>query len=303
MNIRSHTMKPNLASTLFLIVLSAFSALAQTHPRQVKLNSDWKPYEWPMMPAADFFKLTGLSESDSVSYRTYRIGTDTIGSVKVYMEYILETNSDVVGVVKYENIKVKDLFKLDKEIDQKYHLDYGDPEDMPFYFSEDALVQFNYLDAATLKKRAHLEIYASPLYEFVPQVEHVLDKLDSTWSQLINNPTGSMRGIVNDSGTYRVTIKDVSPMIEYEIVYPALKSERPYAMTSTTIDGGLKALKWAMKKYYTEYVDHIDAGEIWAAPSDGPLVKVAFFFDDGVILHDTWPYEEYIEWMTYDEDE
>jgi hypothetical protein len=33
------------------------------------------------------------------------------------------------------------------------------------------------------------------------------------------------------------------------------------------------------------------------------LVRVAFFFDDGVILHDTWPYEEYIEWMTYDEDE
>ena len=74
-------------------------------------------------------------------------------------------------------------------------------------------------------------------------------------------------------------------------------------MTSTTIDGGLKALKWSMKKYYTEYVDHIDAGEIWAAPSDGPLVRVAFFFDDGVILHDMWPYEEYIEWMTYDEDE
>ena len=23
----------------------------------------------------------------------------------------------------------------------------------------------------------------------------------------------------------------------------------------------------------------------------------------GVILHDMWPYEEYIEWMTYDEDE
>ena len=130
--------------------------LAQTPPRQVKLNSDWKPYEWPMMPAAEFFKLTGLSESDSVSYRTYRIGTDTIGSVKVYMEYILETNSDVVCVVKYENIKIKDLFKLDKEINQKYHLDYGEPEDMPFYFSEDALVQFNYLYAATLKKRAHL---------------------------------------------------------------------------------------------------------------------------------------------------
>jgi hypothetical protein len=33
------------------------------------------------------------------------------------------------------------------------------------------------------------------------------------------------------------------------------------------------------------------------------LVRVAFFFDDGVILHDMWPYEEYIEWMTYDEDE
>ena len=84
-----------------------------------------------MMPAAEFFKLTGLSESDSVSYRTYRIGTDTIGSVKVYMEYILETNSDVVGVVKYENIKIKDLFKLDNEINQKYHFDYGEPEDMP----------------------------------------------------------------------------------------------------------------------------------------------------------------------------
>jgi hypothetical protein len=76
-----------------------------------------------------------------------------------------------------------------------------------------------------------------------------------------------------------------------------------WTLTSTTIDGGLKALKWSMKKYYTEYVEHIDAGEIWAAPSDGPLVRVAFFFDDGVILHDTWPYEEYIEWMTYDEDE
>jgi hypothetical protein len=48
-------------------------------------------------------------------------------------------------------------------------------------------------------------------------------------------------------------------------------------MTSTTIDGGLKALKWSLKKYYTEYVDHIDAEEIWAALSEGPLVRVAFF--------------------------
>ena len=33
------------------------------------------------------------------------------------------------------------------------------------------------------------------------------------------------------------------------------------------------------------------------------IASVAFFFDDGVILHDMWPYEEYIDWMTYDEDE
>ena len=32
------------------------------------------------------------------------------------------------------------------------------------------------------------------------------------------------------------------------------------------------------------------------------LVRVAFFFDDGDIFHDMWTYEEFFEWMTFDED-
>lgn len=277
---------------------------AQTPPRQVKLNPEWKPYEWSMMPADEFFKLTGLNESDSIAYRTYRLGTDTIGSVKVYMMYIRETNSDVVGYIKYENIKVKDIFKLDDEIGDKYDVSYGDADDMPWFFIGDAMVQLNYLNSATVRKRGHLELYSNSLYPYVPAVEHVLDKLDSTWVQLINNPTANVRGIVHDSEAYRVMIEDVSPMIEYEIVYPHDESEAPYAMTITTIDDGLKALKWHIKQYYTEFLDHMEKGEIWAAPSDGSTVRLAYFFNSGIVIHSSIPYSEYIEWMnSYEEDE
>ena len=135
------------------------------------------------------------------------------------------------------------------------------------------------------------------MYEFIPDCGHAIAKLDSTWSQLINNPTSTLRGIRNDSGTYLVTFQDVSPLIEYEVQYPADESEAPSVLVSTTVDGGLKALKWSVMKYYTQYFDSMDEGEIWIAPTDDPMIPIAYLFNNGVVYHSTISQEEYKDWF------
>ena len=280
---------------LFIGILS--SVAAQNSPRTIELNPNWKPYEWSMMPAAEFFKLTGLSEGDSIAYRTYRIGPDSIGSIMVRIDYILETNTDVVGYIKYENWKVKDIYKLKTAIETAYDVAYGGEDEADYFWIGDALVEVSSMYSQSSAKRGHFDLLSTPMYEFIPDCGHAIAKLDSTWSQLINNPTSALRGIRNDSGTYRVTFQDISPLIEYEVQYPADKSEVPSVLVSTTVDGGFKALKWSVMKYYNQYFDSMDEGEIWIAPTDEPMIPIAYLFNNGVVYHSTISQEEYKDWF------
>ena len=280
---------------LFIGILSSLAA--QNSPRTIELNPNWKPYEWSMMPAAEFFKLTGLTEADSIAYRTYRIGPDSIGSIMVRIDYILETNTDVVGYIKYENWKVKDIYKLKTALETAYDVAYGGEDEADYFWIGDALVEVSSMYSQSSAKRGHFDLLSSPMYEFIPDCRHAIDKLDSTWNQLINNPTSTLRGIRNDSGTYRVTFQDVSPLIEYEVIYPADESEVPSVLVSTTVDGGFKALKWSVMKYYTQYFDSMDEGEIWIAPTDEPMIPIAYLFNNGVVYHSTISQEEYKDWF------
>ena len=280
---------------LFIGILSSLAA--QNSPRTIELNPNWKPYEWSMMPATEFFKITGLSEGDSIAYRTYRIGPDSIGSIMVRIDYILETNTDVVGYIKYENWKVKDIYKLKTAVETAYDMHYGGEDETDYFWIGDALVEVRSMYSQSSAKRGHLDLSSTPMYEFIPDCRHAIDKLDSTWNQLINNPTSTLRGIRNDSGTYRVTFQDVSPLIEYEVIYPADKSEVPSVLVSTTVDGGFKALKWSVMKYYTQYFDSMDEGEIWIAPTDDPMIPIAYLFNNGVVYHSTISQEEYKDWF------
>ena len=74
-------------------------------------------------------------------------------------------------------------------------------------------------------------------------------------------------------------------------------------MTSINFPGGLDALKWSMKQYYTEYLDSMDNGEIWFAPTEGSTVPLAYFFNTGVVLYTTISQSEFLEWVQYDEEE
>ena len=280
---------------LFIGILSSLSA--QNSPRTVELNPNWKPFEWSMMPATEFFKITGLSEGDSIAYRTYRIGPDSIGSIMVRIDYILEINTDVVGYIKYENWKVKDIYKLKTAVETAYDVAYGGEDEADYFWIGDALVEVSSMFSQSSAKRGHFDLLSSPMYEFIPDCRHAIDKLDSTWNQLINNPTSTLRGIRNDSGTYRVTFQDVSPLIEYEVIYPADESEAPSVLVSTTVDGGFKALKWSVMKYYTQYFDSMDEGEIWIAPTDEPMIPIAYLFNNGVLYHSTISQEEYKDWF------
>ena len=280
---------------LFIGILNSLAA--QNSPRTIELNPNWKPYEWSMMPATDFFKLTSLTEADSIAYRTYRIGPDSIGSIMVRIDYILETNTDVVGYIKYENWKVKDIYKLKTAVETVYDVAYGGEDEADYFWIGDALVEVSSMYSQSSAKRGHFDLLSSPMYEFIPDCRHAIDKLDSTWNQLINNPTSTLRGIRNDSGTYRVTFQDVSPLIEYEVIYPADKSEVPSVLASTTVDGGFKALKWSVMKYYTQYFDSMDEGEIWIAPTDEPMIPIAYLFNNGVVYHSTISQEEYKDWF------
>ena len=286
------------------IFLSMNSALwGQNLPRKIEIHPTWTPYEWSMMPADDFFKVTGLLESDSIEYRTYRLGLDTMGSVKIRIDYIPETNSDVVGYIKYENWKVKDIFKINELVEAKYNIRYGEDDEKPDFWLGNALVELGYMRTNSNPKRGHYDLLSNPVYRFIPHPKHILDKLDSTWSQLINNPTDRMRGILNDSEAYRVTIRNVTPMVEYELVYPLdIKTDSAIAMTSLNFPGGLDALKWSMKQHYTEYLDHMEDGEIWFVPTDRPTVPIAYFFNTGVILHTSISQSEFLEWVTYEEE-
>ena len=297
-----YEIKPKSIMTIKLPLLALFigilsSLAAQNSPRTIELNPNWKPYEWSMMPAAEFFKLTGLTEADSIAYRTYRIGPDSIGSIMVRIDYILETNTDVVGYIKYENWKVKDIYKLKTAVETAYDVAYGGEDEADYFWIGDALVEVSSMYSQSSAKRGHFDLLSSPMYEFIPDCRHAIDKLDSTWNQLINNPTSTLRGIRNDSGTYRVTFQDVSPLIEYEVIYPADESEVPSVLVSTTVDGGFKALKWSVMKYYTQYFDSMDEGEIWIAPTDEPMIPIAYLFNNGVVYHSTISQEEYKDWF------
>ena len=188
---------------LFIGILSSLAA--QNSPRTIELNPNWKPYEWSMMPAAEFFKLTGLTEADSIAYRTYRLGPDSIGSIMVRIDYILETNTDVVGYIKYENWKVKDIYKLKAAVETAYDMHFGGEDETDYFWIGDALVDVSSMYSQSSAKRGHLDLSSTPMYEFIPDCGHAIAKLDSTWSQLINNPTNSFRGVLIDSVSYRLS--------------------------------------------------------------------------------------------------
>jgi hypothetical protein len=45
----------------------------------------------------------------------------------------------------------------------------------------------------------------------------------------------------------------------------------------------------------------MDDGEIWIAPSEADTLRIAYLYDNGVLLHTTMSRSDYLEWITYEE--
>jgi hypothetical protein len=41
----------------------------------------------------------------------------------------------------------------------------------------------------------------------------------------------------------------------------------------------------------------MDEGEIWIAPTDEPMIPIAYLFNNGVLYHSTISQEEYKDWF------
>jgi len=74
------------------------------------------------------------------------------------------------------------------------------------------------------------------------------------------------------------------------------RSDPNFARTSLNFPGCLDALRCSMKRYYIEYLDGMDNGEIWFAPTEGPTVPLAYFFNSRVVLHATISQSAFLEW-------
>ncbi len=281
-----------------LSLLLAFSLYlgAQTARREVPLKPEFVPHTWIMMPAIDFFKLTGLTPLDSLTFNAYIVGDVNKEHISVILEHIEELDMDVVSWVEYSNFKNKNVKKIAADLQTKYQpKELGDDSTWFEYFTPDAFVE---LTASSAKKNTmSLTLNAYQLYQFMPPIEQAMAKLDSTWQQLATNFTYGEREVVHDSDGYAVRISDVTAMVGYYVEFPSDRSKKPSVGIYTKDDGGYAAMKWAVKKYYDMYLDEYEGTTYWVKDTDKDWVGMGVLFDNGVLLNKFITQEEYQEWI------
>ena len=250
--------------------------------KSVPLSKTAKPYRWLMRPTSEFFAETGLSASDSVSAYVYRVGTGS-EAVLVNVGHLDATNQDVVWYVSYEDFKIKDLKVVLDSLRSNYTLN-SDEEGSTNYWLADALVRLE-SKVSDDGKMGSLGLDAIPVYKFMPPVESVVAKLDSTWQQLVTNVQYQSRSVERDSSKISVTLENVTPLVTFKVFYPLEEGERPYAVIELNEGGGYGAVKWACKNYYDRFYDAFDDGSIWVSDTDQPVVKVGVLFNSGTLLN------------------
>ena len=250
--------------------------------KSVPLSKTAKPYRWLMRPTSEFFAETGLSASDSVSADVYLVGTGS-EAVLVNVGHLDATNQDVVWYVSYEDFKIKELKLVVDSLRSNYNLN-SDEEGSTNYWLADALVRLE-SKVSDDGKMGSLGLDAIPVYKFMPPVESVVAKLDSTWQQLVTNVQYQSRSVERDSSKISVTLENVTPLVTFKVFYPLEEGERPYAVIELNEGGGYGAVKWACKNYYDRFYDAFDDGSIWVSDTDQPVVKVGVLFNSGTLLN------------------
>ena len=291
-----HTKLP-LLSLLFAFGLNAG---AQTEPKKVPLKSEYVPYTWMMMPTTEFFKLTGLSATDSVTQNAYVVGDRQQAHVVVFTNRIEELGIDVVSWVEYINFKNKAMESITAALQEDYAVERMSSDDSVWYqyFTPEAYVEVT-LNASG-KKTSNLLLSGYDLYRFMPPLEQVVAKLDSTKEQLLANVRHGERSIRHDSDGYMVYIRNVTPLVSYGIMYES--SGRPKAYVFLNDDGGQAVLRWAVKSYYDMFFDEYNGSTYWVKDINKDWVGLGILLSDGAIVHEYITQEKYQEWA-YDEGE
>jgi hypothetical protein len=279
---------------LLALILGLSGALGAQNAatKTVPLAKTAKPYSWLMRPTNEFFAETGLSPGDSVSANTYLVGTGS-ETVLVNTGRIDALNQNVVWYVAFRNFKIKDLKTVVDSLRSNYNLNTDD-EGSTNYWLSDALVRLE-TSVDDKGKLGTLELDAFPVYQFMPPVSDVVAKLDSTWQQLITNVQYKTRSVERDSAKISVTLKNVTPLVTYKVLYPLEEGDRPYTVIELNEGGGYGAVKWACKNYYDRFYDAFDEGSIWVSDTDQPTVKVGVLFNSGTLLNLQMDQKDFLE--------
>lgn len=285
--------KPLLLSLLFAIGTPAF---AQSEPKEVPLKPEYVPYNWIMMPTSDFFALTRLGPTDSISQNAYVVGDLNREHVMAYIEHIDELGIDVVAWVEYLNFKNKAMASITTNLQRDYELEQMGTADSVWYqyFTPEAYVEAKLTSAS--KKTSNLLLSGYQLYRFMPPLEHLIAKLDSTHEQLLANVRYGERALRHDSDGYMVSIRNLTPLVSYGFMYPHDRTESAKAYVFLNDEGGQAVLRWAVKKYYDMYFDEYEGSTYWVKDTDKDLVELGFLLADGAFVHKYITQAEYQEW-------
>lgn len=275
-------MNTKLPLLALVLGMSGLLAAQNANVKTVPLAKTAKPYRWLMRPTSEFFAETGLSATDTVSANTYRVGSGA-ESVLVNTGHLEATNQDVVWYVAYENYKLKDLKVVVDSLKANFELTAND-DGFTNYWLPDALVKLKPYGDDKLKV-GNLELDAIPLYPFMPPVDQAMEKLDSTWEQLVTNVQFRPRSVERDSSKIMVKLKNVTPLVSFSVFYPQAPDAMPYVSIELNDGEGYGVMKWACKNYYDRFFDAFDSGSIWVSDTDQPIVKVGILFNTGNLLN------------------
>lgn len=279
-----------------LLLAFGFGAGAQSEPKEVPLKPEFVPYNWIMMPTSDFFALTGLTAKDSISQNAYMVGDLEREHVMAYIEHVDELGIDVVAWVEYLNFKNKAMQSITTTLQRDFALEQMGTEDSVWYqyFTPEAYVEAKLTSAS--KKTSNLLISGYQLYQFMPPLEHLIAKLDSTHEQLLANVHYGERSVRHDSDGYMVSIRDLTPLVSYGLMYPHDPTENANAYLFLNDEGGQEVLRWAVKKYYDMYFDEYEGSTYWVKDTDKDRVGLGFLLPTGAFVHRYITQEEYQEW-------
>jgi len=284
-----------------LSLLLAFSLHlgAQTARKEVPLKPEFVPHTWIMMPATEFFAMTGLTPADSFAYNAYIVGDAKQAHITVITEQIPELGIDVVSWVEYSNFKNSDAKKIAAELETKYNPERMGTDSVWFqFFTPDAFVELTV--SSNDKKKSSLLLNAYQLYQFMPPIEKAMEKLDSTWQQLATNFTHGQRDVLHDSDGYAIRINDVTVMVGYYVEYPSDPNQKPSVGIYLKDEGGIAAMKWAVKKYYDMYLDSYETATFWVKDTDKDWVGLGVLSEDGTLINKFMSQAEYQEWIQED---